>query len=195
MIAFLNWIALLLAITTTTGLLLSRDWRWSLGFLAAQYLAVFWLASAHWPISMAAAKLVTGWMACTALGITRISNPSLLTSEPSWPQGRLFRIFAALFALTATFALATRAVPWLGLNLPVAWGGLILLGMGLLHLGITAQPFRVILAMLTFLSGFEVLYAAIESSILVAALLTIVNLGLALTGAYFLIGAGMEERP
>jgi hypothetical protein len=195
MVAVLNWIALALAITTTTGLLLSRDWRWSLGFLAGQYLGVFWLATAHWPISMAAAKLVTGWMVCTALGITHINAPSPLPSETSWPQGRLFRIFAAAFALTVTFALANRAMPWLGLGLPVAWGGLILLGMGLLHLGITAQPFRVILAILTFLSGFEVLYAAVESSILVAALLTIVNLGLALTGAYFLIAETAEETP
>ena len=193
MTAFLNWCSLLLVIVTTIGLLLSRDWRWSLGFLAAQYLGVFWLSAAHWPASMAAAKLVTGWMVCTALGITQISVPSSQKSETSWPQGWPFRIFAATFALTVTLALAIRAVPWLGLDLPVAWGGLILLGMGLLQIGITAQPFRVILATLTFISGFEVLYAAVESSLLVAALLTIVNLGLALTGAYFLVANAVEE--
>ena len=39
MLVFLNWFALVLAVITTTGLLLNRDWRWSLGFLAAQYLS------------------------------------------------------------------------------------------------------------------------------------------------------------
>jgi hypothetical protein len=193
MTAFLNWTALLLILVTSAGLLLSRDWRWSLGFLAAQYLCVFWLVQSHWPVSMAAAKLVTGWMACAALGITEITSPTPIGTETSWPQGRLFRLLASALVATVTFAAATLAVPWLGLSLPVAWGGLILLGMGLLHLGITAQPFRVVLGILTFLAGFEVLYAAVESSILVAALLAIVNLGLALAGAYFMTAYSPEE--
>ncbi len=193
MIALLNWFAALLAVATTIGLLLSRDWRWSLGHLAVQYLSVFWLVQSHWPISMAAAKLVTGWMACAILGITQISAPSSSDPEMSWPQGSLFRIFAASFALIVSFVLAIHAAPWLGVDLPVAWGGLILIGMGLLHLGITAQPFRVILGILTFISGFETLYAAVEGSLLVAALLAVFNLGLALTGAYLLIANAVEE--
>jgi xanthosine utilization system XapX-like protein len=82
----------------------------------------------------------------------------------------------------------------LGLNLPIAWGSLLLVGMGLLQLGINAQPFRVILGLLTIMSGFEILYAAVESSTLVAALLSAVNLGLALTGAFFL-NMPQEEKP
>ncbi len=36
------------------------------------------------------------------------------------------------------------------------------------------------------MAGFEILYAAVESSTLVTALLVVVDLGLALAGAYFL---------
>jgi hypothetical protein len=194
MLTALNWFAVLLGMVTTVGLLLSRDWRWSLGFLAAQYLGIFWFTQAHWPPSMAAAKLVTGWMVCGVLGITQLSTQASSGQETSWPQGRLFRLLASGLALTVTFALATRTVNWLGLDLPVAWGGLIFLLMGLLHLGITAQPFRVVLGLLTFISGFEVLYAAVEGSILVAALLSAVNLSLALTGAYFLNAIAAEEK-
>lgn len=194
MIVVLNVFALLLAILTTTGLLLYRDWRFSLGFLAAQYLVVFWLCQAHWPISMAAVKLVTGWMVCAALGITQLSiSTTREAEETSWPQGRLFRLFSAGLVLVVTFALANSVSAWLGLSLPVAWSGLILIGMGLIHLGVTAQPFRVILGLLTVLSGFEILYAAVEGSVLVAALLTVVNLGLALVGAYFLYANPLEE--
>ncbi|MGD0610107.1 MAG: hypothetical protein ABSB41_01225 [Anaerolineales bacterium] len=194
MIVVLNVFTVLLTILTTTGLLLYRDWRYSLGFLAAQYLVVFWLCQAHWPISMAAVKLVTGWMACAALGITQlsISRPTD-AEETSWPQGRLFRLFSAGLILVVTYALANSASSWLGLSLPAAWASLILIGMGLLHLGITAQPFRVILGLLTVLSGFEILYAAVEGSVLVAALLAAVNLGLALIGAYFLYANPLEE--
>ncbi len=192
MISVLNWTAAILTIITTTGLLLSKDWRWSLGYLALQYVGVFWMVKSNWLISMAAAKLVTGWMVCVILGITHIHSPVSFESETSWPQGNLFRAITAAFALAVTFALASRTAAWLGLELPIAWSGLILLGIGLLMLGMTSQPFRVILGILTFLAGFEVLYAGVETSILVAALLAAVNLGVALTGAYFLVTRNAE---
>ncbi len=195
MTLFLNWLALVLAVVVATGLLLSRDWRWSLGFLAVLYVSVFWLTQSHWPMSMATVKLITGWMVCATLGITQAGASGRAEAGGSWPQGRLFRFFAAALALTISFALAIPAAAWLGLDLPVAWGGLVLIGMGLLHLGITDQPFRVILGLLTLMAGFEVLYAAVEGSILVAALLVVVNLGLALAGSYFLTAGAPEETP
>jgi hypothetical protein len=184
--AILNWIAFLIALVASTGLLFHRDWRWSIGWLAAQYLGVFWLVQTHWPVSMAAAKLVTGWMVCAILVIAQINTPPAEDTGSSWPQGRLFRLFTAGIVGTATFALSLPASTWLGLSLPVTWGSLILIGMGLLQLGISAQSFRVVLGLLAVLAGFEILYASVESSTLVAALLSAVNLGLALAGAYFL---------
>lgn len=186
MFTILNWFALLIALVTSIGLLLHRDWRWGIGLLAIQYLSIFWLVQTHWPVSMAASKLVTGWMACAVLGIAQLNTDPAEETEVSWPQGRLFRLFTAGILIAATFALSLRASGWLGLGLPIAWGSLLLIGMGLLQLGISAQPFRVILGLLTVLAGFEILYAAVESSTLVAALLSTINLGLALTGAYFL---------
>ena len=180
----LNWLMLLLAIIAGTGLLFSRDWRWSLGLLAVQYLSVFWMVQAHWPITLAATKLVTGWMACAILGIAQLNAKQ--ESESNWLQGRLFHIFAAGMVLAATFALSLRVNTWLGLSLPLAWGGLLLIGVGLLHLGITSDSFQVIIGLLTVMAGFEILYAAVESSALVTALLAVVNLGLALAGAYFM---------
>jgi len=184
MIATLNWLMLLLAILAGTGLLFSRDWRWSLGLLAVQYLSVFWMVQVHWPISLAATKLVTGWMACAILGIAQLNAKE--ETESTWLQGRLFHIFAAGMVLAATFALSIRVDTWLGVSLPIAWGGLVLIGVGLLHLGITSDSFQVIIGLLTVMAGFEILYAAVESSALVTALLAVVNLGLALAGAYFM---------
>jgi len=185
MVFTLNWLMLLLAIFAGTGLLFSRDWRWSLGLLAVQYLSVFWMVQAHWPITLAATKLVTGWMACAILGIAQL-NAREEETQSTWLQGRLFHIFAAGMVLAATFALSLRVEAWLGLSLPVAWGGLLLIGLGLLHLGITSDTFQVIVGLLTVLAGFEILYAAVESSALVTALLVVVNLGLALAGAFFM---------
>jgi hypothetical protein len=181
-----NWIILLLLLVTTVGLLLHQDWRWGVGFLAVQYIGVFWLVQTHWPVSMAAVKLVTGWVVCVILGMGTLRARLTSELEPSRPQGRLFRIFTAGIIIAATFAISLRASAWLGLSLELSWGSLLLMGMGLLQLGISARPFRVILGLVTVLGGFEIIYAAVESSVLVAALLSVVNLGLALSGGYFM---------
>jgi hypothetical protein len=190
MINSFNWIALLIVLTTSIGLLIHRDWRRGIGLLATQYLGVFWLVQTHWPVSMAATKLVTGWMVCAILGIAHLNSNPPKDPEGSWPQGRLFRIFTAGIFITTTFALSLNASNWLGIGIPIVWASLLLIGIGLLQLGTSIQPFRVILGILTILAGFEVLYTAVESSALVAALLSSVNLGLALTGAFFQNNSG-----
>jgi hypothetical protein len=79
-------------------------------------------------------------------------------------------------------------VNWLPqISLEQVWGAAILIGVGMLHLGFTGQPFRVILALLTVLTGFEILYASVESSTLVAGLMAGIHLGLALVGAYLMV--------
>lgn len=189
----INWAALFLAIITSTGLLLSQDWRWRIGFLAAQYLSAFWMVQTHWPASMAASKLVTGWMACAVLGIAQLNASRRGEGELTRPHGRLFHFFTACMVLVVTFAVSSRVTVWLGLSLPIAWGSLLLMGLGLLQLGITSDPFRVVIGLLSLFSGFEILYTSVESSSLVTALLAVVNLGLALAGAFFL-GSVEEER-
>lgn len=182
------WIVTSFVLATSVGLLISRDWRLELGILGLQYVGVFWLTAQHWPISMAAIKIVTGWMAIATLSMTRLNlKESVGDEEQLWPQGRLFRLFAASIVTVIVTNAAPRVeeiIP--GIGMPVISGSLILMGLGMLHLGMTAQPFRVILGLLTVLSGFEALYAALESSILVASMLSVVNLGLALVGAYLL---------
>lgn len=190
------WISIGFVLFTSAGLLLSRDWRMELGILGLQYGGVFWLTAQHWPISMAAIKIVTGWMAIATLAMTRLNlKESEKDGEQAWPQGRLFRLFAAGVIAILVITAAPRVeeiIP--GIGLPVISGSLILMGLGMLHLGMTAQPFRVVIGLLTVLSGFEALYAALESSILVAAMLSVVNLGLALVGAYLLTAHKIGEE-
>jgi hypothetical protein len=193
---FVLWLAAILLAVTSIGLLLSRDWRWSLGLLAVQYFAAFWLVLAHWPLTMSAAKLVTGWMAAAALGMTQLGlKEDDATAETSWPQGRLFRAFAAGLVLITVTSAAQSVNVWLpDASLALVWGGLVLIGMGLLHLGINVQPLHIILGLLTTLTGFEILYVSIENSILVAGLLAIVTLGLSLTGSYLLSTDVLDEQ-
>lgn len=184
----------LIILGSSTGQLLSRGWRWSLAFLGIQYLGVFWFVQTIWPVNLAVIKLLSGLIVCIALATSQLSATSLENLETSWPQGYLFRLFAAALIVIATLAIATPTSAWLGLiNIRGTWVSLLLLGIGLLQLGITTQPLRVIIALLTIISGFEIIYAFVESSALVAAMLVLINLGLAMVGTYMLNTEIMEE--
>jgi hypothetical protein len=182
-----SWVAVVVLLITSAGLFLYANWRWGLGFLALQYAGVFWLVAQHWPLGMAAAKLVSGWMATASLGITLLNLHHQESIEKVWPPGRTFRLFMVGVVSIASVAAAPRLEAELpGMGIPVAVGGGLLIGMGLLQLGTTTQLLRVFIGLLTMLAGFETLYAAMEGSALVAALLVMINLGLGLVGAYLL---------
>ena len=205
-------IALLLVTITSVGLLITTDWRISTALLAIQYIGVFILVRMEWSLAMAAVKLVAGWISCTVLGMALLSLPQFRfrtekqhaarlengeTNPPirtRLPLGRPFILLTAILVLLTTFTLAGIAQNWFeGTPFPVLLGGFILIGMGLLQLGFSERQFPVILGLLTTLSGFEILYASIDSSALVAGLLAAANLGIALIGAYLIVSPAMGE--
>lgn len=186
----LEWVAVGIIVATSVGMLIARDWRVSVSLLAVQYLAMFVLLVSHLPLGMASAKVVAGWMSCAILGLTRSDLPEIMEDEGLWPRGRLFRLFAAaLVAIIVAGAVPSVDAIMADAGLPVTSGALILIGMGLLHLGITSQVLRVTQGLMTVIAGFEILYATVEGSVLVAALLAVITLGLALVGAYLMIAS------
>jgi len=189
------WIAVVIIIVTSVGLLIARDWRVSIILLAVQYLAMFILALLHLPLGMASVKVVSGWMSSAILGMTRSGVPDNESDEENiWPRGRLFRLFAAgIVGILVAGATPTVDNIMADAGFAVTAGGLLLIGMGLLHLGITSQILRVTLGLMTVLAGFEVLYATVEGSVLVVALLAVINLGLALVGSYLMIASSSKE--
>ena len=196
----LTWVAVILVTITSIGLLLARDWRWLIIFLSMQYFGMLILTMVHWPLGMASVKVVAGWMSAAILGMTRSGLPRENRTERQsiLPRGRLFRLFAAgiVILVVATATPRVDAV-MADAGFAVTTGSLLLVGMGLLHLGVTDHILRVTIGLMTVLSGFEILYATVESSILVAALLAVINLGLALVGSYLLIASNsqVEEEP
>ena len=189
------WLAVIVIVMTSAGLLFVQDWRWSIILLAIQYLGMFVLTLQHWPIGMASVKVVAGWMSAAILGMTRSGLPASDSTEAvMWPGGRLFRLFAAAVVLLIA-AVVTPAVDTImaDAGFPVTNGSLLLIGMGLVHLGIRADMLRVALGLMTVLSGFEILYSTVEGSVLVAGLLAVINLGLALVGSYLLIASNQQE--
>lgn len=190
----LSLLAEVVLVITTLFLLLNQNWRWNIIALSVQYLAVFTLVALVWPVGLAAVKLVAGWMAGAVLGASQ--PPAELSEDPqSGGPGFLFRFMVAILVWVLVFTLAPVLIKWLALPPALVTGAILLIGMGLINLGMTTRPLRVLLGLLTTLSGFELLYAAVENSVLVAGLLAVVTLGLALVGAYLLdtLSIGEEE--
>lgn len=195
--SILAWIAAGVLFVTSVGLLISRNWRISIILLAVQYLAMFLLLLLllRLPVGLATVKVVSGWMASAILGMTRSGlTGASVDEEGIWPRGRLFRLFMA-GVVGILVAAATPSVENLMANAgyAVTGGGLMLIAMGLLHLGITSQLLRVTLGLMTVLTGFEVLYATVERSALVTGLLAAITLGLALVGSYLMIASASSK--
>ncbi len=193
MAEIIGYIAVALVIGTSISLIWTERWRLNVAALAVQYLVVFWFVAQSWPIGLAAIKLIAGWVAAAVLGdsTSGLSQPSESNHVLS---ARIFRLLAAVFIVILVFSAAPGASEWLPAQTPAIISSLILIGMGLLQLGMTTRPLRVIIGLLTVLSGFEILYAAVVTSILVAGLLALVTLGLAVTGAFWLSFSPREDE-
>ena len=191
-----SWIVIILIAATSVGLLLAHDWRWLIIWLSIQYLGMFILTLQNWPLGMASVKVVAGWMSAAILGMTRsgLAQEDVNEAESLLPRGRLFRLFAAGIIGLVVVATTPRVDTIMAdAGFAITAGGLLMIGMGLLQLSVTDHILRVTIGLMTILSGFEVLYATVEGSVLVAALLAVINLGLALVGAYLLIASNATE--
>jgi len=203
---FLALSAAVLVFITALMLVSIQEWRVSLAALSVQYIGVFILIAIQWPVMMALTKLVSGWICVIVLGMAMASSvntsgenhlegirPRIQTVSKRSISTLVFRVVAAAMIGLVILSLAPVVARWIpGIQYEPVIGALILLGLGLLHLGLTADPLRVILALLTTLSGFEIMYASVEVSTLVAGLLAGVNLGLAMVGAYLFVAATVK---
>jgi hypothetical protein len=207
---FIPFVAAILLAITTLLLLILEDWRIALAVLAIQYVAVFLLVVQYWRLEMAIVKLVAGWIACSILGMAIASLPEGLSSQRSGQakssflfsqklfagarSGKMVAVFSTLLVWLMVFTYAVnlpRVFP--NLDLYTSISCLLLIGVGLLQLGFSSRPLPTFLALLTILSGFEILYASVEASILMTGLLAAVNLSLALVGAYLILSPAMGE--
>jgi hypothetical protein len=213
-------LSIVLLLFTSISLLILREWRISLLLLAILYIPVFLLVNQLWPVQMALVKIIAGWISCLLLGIgaanfpgnqisinipflnrnkkekkTQAQRTPTGLSQTRAPLGDLFTLFAAGTIFLASVALAFRISGTTGNEYiyPVL-GGITLIGMGLLQIGFTNEALFISIGLLTITAGFEIIYAMIDSSILVAGLLAAANLGIAMIGAYLLTAPQMEDQ-
>jgi hypothetical protein len=186
--------AIILVTITSLVLVLVQRWRWMVVALATQYIGVFVLSAFSWPLELASVKLIVGWMVSAVLGVGMIFGGKTWKEEAfNRSSAQILRLLFALLVGLVIYSSVPALQSWLPISgIEAITGGMILIGMGALHLGFSSHPFRVIASLLTIFSGFEIIYAGLEVSSLVAGLLAAIDLGIAFVGAYLLIMPIME---
>ncbi|RMF48471.1 MAG: hypothetical protein D6755_03810 [Anaerolineae bacterium] len=181
------WAAVVLLVICGLYLLAVQDHRLALLAVGVQYAGAALLVGTMWPFAMAVSRVVSGWMAVAILLVSIRQSSAGDDPLAANPGGQIFRLLTAVLVLLATVSLlepVARVIP--GIPLLPLLGAMWLVGNGLLQMGFSLHPLRTVLAWLTTLTGFELAYAAVERSILMAALLAVLHLALALAGAYLL---------
>lgn len=181
-------------VVTANLIIVIRDWRVSLAALLAQYLLVGFLLTRLITPEAATVKTLVGALICpilylTARGIrwggrrSKDGVSPLYTDREVFPVGLPFRLLAVvLTGLVANSLLNSYPLPEVPRDLGFACYWLALIG--LLAMMLAAEPLKAGLGLLTFMAGFELFYAALESSLSVVGFLGLVNLFMALAIAY-----------
>jgi hypothetical protein len=193
-ISFLAAMPAVAGIFFSAGLLVvSRDWRLNVTALTVQYFFVVLLMTRLIALEVAAVKGLTGWMICMVFYLTE--RRASIVEQPAAAEGAAlgrrwvmsarasFCLLAMLLVSVAAYTAALR-IPLPEVPADITLACYLLAGLGLLLIGLSEAPMQVGFGLLTFLSGFDLFYVALEQSLAVAALLGAVSFLIALAAAY-----------
>ena len=196
-LSFLAAMPAVAGIFITAGILVvSREWRLNVFALTVQYFFVVLLLARMIRLEVAAVKGLIGWMICMVFYLTERRASELAQPPPAegttvsqrWRRWVMsarasFCLLAGLLVSVAAYTAALR-IPLLEVPSDITLACYLMAGFGLLLIGLNETPMQVGLGLLTFLSGFDLFYVALEPSLAVAGLLGAVSFLIALATAY-----------
>jgi hypothetical protein len=159
----------------------------SIGIIYAGVFVVSAQFSSAWSATI---RLIVGF--ASLLMIFLSANGRVLTFPQIPRSGWLFSLSGfVLFSLVAVFA-SINAANFLNFPIDLILAGFLTAFCGILVLGISGFPLKVILGILVLYCGFSAIYCSLETSILVNGLLSAINLALGIIGSYFVIREAQE---
>ena len=181
---------------TASILVVIREWRLNVMALTAQYFFVVLLLTRMIRLEVAAVKGLIGWLICMVFYLTERRASEIKqssNSEDADVSQRLTRwmlsarssfcLLAGILIAVAAYTAALR-IPLPEVTPDITLACYQMVGLGLLLVGLSETPMQVGFGLLTFLSGFDLFYVALEPSLAVAGLLGAVSFLIALSTAY-----------
>lgn len=190
-----NWINYLSVGVLVVGLFwlqLSDSRRSLIIAYSVVVLMVFSINIQFWTFGFALSKLITSIMAIVVMSLA--PDPGQQPESSGGRAGRVFRSMGLAFCLLLVIFTLNKTTAYLSLSVDQTLPALAILFCGFLMLGISREPFRIIIGLLTILVGFEILYGAIEQSLLVNGLLAAVFLLIAVVGSYLITPPEAEDE-
>lgn len=198
-VSFLAAMPAVAGLLITAGILVvARDWRLNVIALTVQYFFVVLLLTRQIQLEVAAVKGLIGWLICMVFYLTERRADALEQSTETekplpaqrWQRWMMsaqasFHLLAVILIAVAAYTAALR-IPLPETEVPrdITLACYLLTGLGVLLIGISESPMQMGLGLLTFLSGFDLFYVALEPSLAVAGLLGGVSFLIALAAAY-----------
>jgi hypothetical protein len=181
-----------------------KDWRASLLAMVIQYVIVGLLLMSEVRMELALIKTLVGALLCVMLYMTARhvewgrSPPApadeededelseIPSSQWTLPTELPFRFLAALLVMVVAYGGAS-AFPLPDVNEAIGLAAYTMAALGLLAMGLTDEPFKAGLGLLTYVSAFELYYTVLEPSLIVLGFLGLSNFLIALAIAYLTV--------
>jgi hypothetical protein len=183
-----HWINILPILILTAAcifIFITNDWRRILIAYLVIYISAFVIIAQYWSFTFSLVKLITGLMSLVVIGIS--INRYYTVHEKKVNSELVFRLIALCLIFILVAFMVYSISNYLSIALEIVLAALLLIGFGIFQLGITHEPYKIFLAILVLFFGFELIFSANESSLLVNGLLAVVTMLIALMGSYMII--------
>ncbi len=179
----INAFLIILSIVLSGAILVLEDRRYRLAVLAVIELIGFILIVQIWPIALALVKLISGWMGIALLTFAFI--PGDIKKESNEPiPSKIFRLMLGVFGWIIVLTSIQGLNEWLPISYTNLFIGLIFFIIGMISLSLGLKTFDIILSLLVFLQGFDIIYSSLEGSALVTAMFAVIIISICLTGSF-----------
>jgi hypothetical protein len=121
----------------------------------------------------------------------RFSSARAVGTRGTLPTEFPFRLLAAVLVMMAAYS-AASAYPLPDVSEGISLAVYTLAALGLLAMGLTDEPLKAGLGLLTFFSAFELLYTVLEPSLIVVGFLGLANFLIALAIAYLTVARSVS---
>jgi hypothetical protein len=182
---WINLIPILVLAAACIYIFIINDWRRILIAYAVLYISAFIIIAQYWSFTFSLVKLITGLMSLVVMGIS--INRYYEVPEKKMKSELIFRLIALSLIFILVAFMVYRISNYLSIALEIVLAAMLLIGFGIFQLGITHEPYKLFLAILVLFFGFELIFSANETSLLVNGLLAVVTMLVALMGSFMLI--------
>ncbi len=182
---WINILPVLILAAACIYIFITNDWRRILIAYVILYVCAFAIVAQYWLFTFSLVKLITGLMSLVVMGIS--INRYYTIPQKKAKSELVFRLIALCLIFILVLFMVYRISNYLSISLEIVLASLLLIGFGIFQLGITHESYKLFLAILILFFGFELIFSANETSLLVNGMLAVVTLLIALMGSFMII--------